>query len=125
MSEYLLLILLVSFLSQASQWVGIHAGWLVLPVVAGALPSIYAMLRGAPHVPSDVRSVQRMIELAEIQPGEKVADLGCGDGRILRAAMQKGAHATGYELSVFLYLLARIRGCPVRYQNFWTADLSQ
>ena len=36
MSEYLLLILLVSFLSQASQWVGIHAGWLVLPVVAGS-----------------------------------------------------------------------------------------
>lgn len=33
-----------------------------------------------------------MVELARVRPGERVADLGCGDGRIVIAAVRAGAH---------------------------------
>jgi len=43
-------------------------------------------------------------------PGSVVVDLGSGDGILLVAAAQKGAHAIGYELSrwVALYIQAYI-----------------
>lgn len=42
--------------------------------------------------------VQTMIELANIKPGEKAADLGSGDGRIVIELVKAGAEVVGYEL---------------------------
>src|SRR5579862_7787846 len=54
----------------------------------------------APYVSSPARVVDRMLELANIKPGETVYDLGCGDGRILIAAAGKyKAKAVGVEIS--------------------------
>lgn len=59
----------------------------------------------APFVPSNEAVVTRMLELARVTPDDVVADLGCGDGRILFSAVQKfGAKsAFGYELRADLY----------------------
>jgi protein-L-isoaspartate O-methyltransferase len=40
--------------------------------------------RLAPYVASPTQVVDRMLELANIKPGETVFDLGSGDGRRLR-----------------------------------------
>src|SRR6266700_3241374 len=54
----------------------------------------------APYVSSPVRVVDRMLELANIKPGETVYDLGSGDGRVLIAAVEKyKARAVGVEIS--------------------------
>jgi protein-L-isoaspartate O-methyltransferase len=54
----------------------------------------------APYVSSPTRVVDRMLELADIKPGETVYDLGSGDGRVLIAAVEKyKAHAVGVEIS--------------------------
>ncbi|MFN8939415.1 MAG: SAM-dependent methyltransferase [Acidobacteriota bacterium] len=54
----------------------------------------------APYVSSPHQIVERMLELARIKPGEKVYDLGSGDGRVVIAAAQKyEAKAVGIELS--------------------------
>ena len=53
----------------------------------------------APFVPSPLNVVDKMLELAEVKPGETLYDLGCGDARIVIAAAQKyGAKAVGVEL---------------------------
>src|SRR5215471_1193737 len=54
----------------------------------------------APFVTSSVKIVDRMLEMAHIKPGEKLYDLGCGDGRIVIAAAEKyKAKAAGVEIS--------------------------
>ena len=50
-------------------------------------------------VPTPQAAVERMVELAEIRPGEKVYDLGCGDGRIVVTAAQRhGVKAVGVDI---------------------------
>lgn len=53
-----------------------------------------------PYVPTPQVVVNRMLELAQIKPGDTVVDLGSGDGRIMITAAQKyGAHGFGVELN--------------------------
>lgn len=60
--------------------------------------------RLAPYYPTPEIVVQKMLELAELKPGEKLFDLGSGDGRIVIMAAQKfGADATGIEIDEDLY----------------------
>ena len=50
-------------------------------------------------VPTPQAAVDRMVELAEIQPGDKIYDLGCGDGRIvITAAQRHGVEAVGVDI---------------------------
>jgi protein-L-isoaspartate O-methyltransferase len=54
----------------------------------------------APFVASPQPVVDRMLDMASLKPGEKLYDLGCGDGRIvITAAKRFGANAVGIELS--------------------------
>jgi SAM-dependent methyltransferase len=58
-----------------------------------------------PYVPTPMVIVQKMLEVAKVQPDDVVYDLGSGDGRIVIMAAQKfGAHAVGVELDSDLYL---------------------
>jgi SAM-dependent methyltransferase len=53
----------------------------------------------APYIPSPQIIVERMLELATVQPGETVYDLGSGDGRVLITAVQQfHARAVGVEI---------------------------
>jgi SAM-dependent methyltransferase len=48
-----------------------------------------------------------MLDLAELKPGERLIDLGSGDGRIVLAAARRGASALGVELASDLVRRAR------------------
>jgi ribosomal protein L11 methylase PrmA len=62
-------------------------------------------MRGAPWVPTSMKTVHKMLLLAELKPGEILYDLGCGDGRILvTAARRYQARAVGIELDPLRYL---------------------
>jgi protein-L-isoaspartate O-methyltransferase len=53
----------------------------------------------APYYPTPPSIVQKMLEITGLQAGEKLFDLGSGDGRIVLAASSKfKADATGVEL---------------------------
>jgi SAM-dependent methyltransferase len=68
------------------------------------------------------------LALSGLQPGERFIDLGCGDGRVLAAALELGAHVTGYEIDANLAARARERlawagdAAQVIEQDFFDAD---
>lgn len=86
-----------------------------LPVMAlllGGNAALYAQVDHAkslaPFVPSPQNIVEKMLEAAQLKPGEIVFDLGCGDGRVLvTAARQFRAKAVGVELSPKIAQMAR------------------
>lgn len=88
----------------------------------------------APWVPLWKKDIKRMLELAEVKPGEIVYDLGAGDGRIIiMAAKDFGAKAVGFEVAVlpFLWgyikikLLGLSRKAELRYNNFFNQDFGK
>jgi cyclopropane fatty-acyl-phospholipid synthase-like methyltransferase len=61
-----------------------------------------------PFVPTPVEVIDRMLEMAEVKPGDVVYDLGSGDGRIvIRAAKKYGVRAVGIEMDQLLLEKAR------------------
>src|ERR1700733_7135689 len=58
----------------------------------------------APYYPTPNTIVDKMLQLGELKAGEKMFDLGSGDGRLVIAAARKyKADATGVELDDSLY----------------------
>lgn len=58
----------------------------------------------APYYPTPETVVEKMLLLGGLKPGEKMFDLGSGDGRVvIMAATKFGADATGVELDEDLY----------------------
>ena len=79
------------------RWVSLVLALACLPVIAQD-PRFSNKL--SPYVRTPDRIMDRMLELANIKPGDTVYDLGCGDGRIvIAAALRYKAKAVGIEIS--------------------------
>ena len=63
--------------------------------------------KDVPYFPSAPAMVERMLDLARVGPGDRVIDLGSGDGRNVIAAAKRGANAVGVEYNPDLVALAR------------------
>ena len=93
---------------------------LVLPATQGAL-----------YVSTSLARIGAVFDAVPMAAGQLLVDLGCGDGRVLRAASRRyGVKAVGYELNPMAYLRARLQclgrpGIRVVRRNFWRADLSR
>lgn len=87
--------------------------WFIIELILLLLiliPTMVAFFTGAPWVPTPAARVKRMLELAKLKPGDRVYDLGCGDGRMVQLASKLyNADAVGLELSPLVYAWARIR----------------
>lgn len=69
---------------------------------------------GGPFVPTPIPSVKEVLKHANIKKGQKVYDIGAGDGRFIHYATRDyGANAVGFEMDPFVFLIAKIR------QIFW------
>lgn len=62
-----------------------------------------------PFQPSPLEAVRVGFELAGAGPGDVLADLGCGDGRVLVYAGGLGVYSVGFELNPVLVRMARRR----------------
>ncbi|MEK9151969.1 MAG: hypothetical protein AAB692_01235 [Patescibacteria group bacterium] len=69
----------------------------------------YSVFFGAPFLPTDKRNVDFMIALSGLKPGDRFADLGSGDGRLVIAAAKAGAKAEGWEINPYLWLISKLR----------------
>lgn len=75
----------------------------ICPLVAPAQEQKPDAEKLAPYYPTPESVVERMLKFAGLKPGEKLFDLGSGDGRIVVIAAQKfGADATGIEIDAEL-----------------------
>lgn len=104
---------------------------LILATLSGSVIIIAivarSLVRGAPYVPSSEAKIGEMVRLAAIKPGERVADFGSGDGRVVMAFARAGAEAHGYEINPILVWLSRRRiraagladRARIHYQSFW------
>ena len=69
----------------------------------------YGAWSAAPYLPTRRKDVERMVALASIKPGERVYDLGCGDGRLIFASAKLGAEAIGIEVFILPYMYAWVK----------------
>lgn len=106
---------------------------LVLGIFALVFLFLFPIGRGAAWVPSTLAKAVRMAALAGAAPGQRVADLGSGDGRVLIALARRGAEAHGYEVNPLLVVASRVAirraglsgHARVHWKSFWRADLSR
>ena len=100
---------------------------LILLAIAVAF-GLGAML-GAPYLPILHRDTQRLLELAELKPGQTLIDLGSGDGQLLRAAAARGIRGIGYEINPILVLISHLvcwryrRIVTIHLADFWHVPL--
>ncbi len=102
--------------------------WLALLGVIVLSCFVLVVLVGAPYLPTLSPQVVAALKLADLQPGQTLLELGCGDGKVLIAAARQGIHVVGYELNPILALIAWARTRRYRRQvrvvwgNFWRRD---
>ena len=102
-------------------------------VVAFILVSgfLYAVFFGAPYVPAFKQDLDELMKLAGVKKGTRFVDLGCGDGKVLLVAAERGASVVGYEINPVLWLVStwRLRAyrdkAKVKLRSMWRAKLGE
>lgn len=93
----------VAFAARAARGLLLAASLLACAAHADDLPRT-----GGPYVPTPQEVVDRMLQLAEVGPGDFVIDLGSGDGRmVLTAARRYGASGLGVDIDAELVASSR------------------
>jgi SAM-dependent methyltransferase len=96
-------------------------------------PPIDTSEADVPYVATSEDVVTRMLEIAEVRPGDVVYDLGSGDGRIVITAAQRyGARGVGIEIDPYRVYQARenarragvLDRVTFREQDLFEADFS-
>lgn len=82
---------------------------LVLVVIVAVLCFGMVLLTGAPYLPTLKAQQQEALDALDLSAGQTMLELGCGDGRVLCAAAERGWHVVGYELNPLLALYAWLR----------------
>lgn len=111
-------------------FLGVLAGVAFLCALWLLVPAFY----GLPWVPTRSARIRRALALANLRPGERLYDLGAGDGRVLlMAARDFGAQAIGVEVGPAQCLLGWLRirfsgnrqNVRMRCGDFYHADMSE
>ncbi len=104
---------------------------LVKMVYAVSTVLVLPRTRGAMFVSTSRAKLRAILEVLDLPPDSRVIDLGCGDGRFLRAVWRRyRVRAVGYEINPWAYLLSHTLNllfrvpAEVRFGDFMKADLS-
>ncbi len=101
--------------------------WLVLYFVVLTFGA--GAILGAPYLPILRRDSERMLDISGLKSGERLIDLGSGDGRLLKTAARRGIRGIGYEINPILYAVSLIVTWPERklvtihLANYWQIPL--
>jgi SAM-dependent methyltransferase len=96
-----------------------------------SIASVLPFTRGAVYVSTSSTRIAAFLQAVPMRSHQRLVDLGCGDGRVLKRAWQAyGVTGLGYEINPFAYFKARLRcvgikGVEIKCRSFWKADLSE
>lgn len=92
-----------------------------------------SMWHGAPFVPTSKTLVDNILKELDLKPGIRFLELGCGDGRVVCAAVKEyGVEGRGVEISWLWLIMARLRAYQmgvskkthILHQNITKTDLA-
>lgn len=115
-----------------SSLIFIFAGGLF--ILLGGLWLVIPALYGVPWVPTRAKRIRKALQLAKLEAGETLYDLGAGDGRVLLMAVKEfGARAVGIEIGpvqcalgwLRILLSGSRRKARVRCGNFYRTDVTE
>lgn len=94
---------------------------------------MYALFFGGPYAPVADNRIRTMIKLLKLKKGDKMADLGSGDGRIVIAFAQLGVESHGYEINPVLVAWSRYKirraGLEklafIHFSDYWQQNFSK
>ena len=97
------------------------------------LACFLVLFKGAPYVATSNERVKKMIALASPLSGERAADLGSGDGRLVVALTESGAEAHGFEVNPILVWRSRriirqaglSKRAKIFRKSFWRHNFSE
>lgn len=85
----------------------------------------FVLVFGAPYLPTMRQQQNDALDLLKLKRGQTLLELGSGDGRMLRAAAERGISAVGYELNPILVIVSFIvcfkyrHLIRIHWGNFW------
>ena len=90
-------------------------------------------LFGAPFEASRKRTVKKIIEISKVKKGDKVVELGSGEGRIVIEFAKKGAIVEGFEINPILVYISRRKikkenlqaNAKIYWKSFWKIPLNK
>ncbi len=91
----------------------------------------FVVAYGAPYLPTLRTKVPMALDMLGLKKGQTLLELGSGDGRLLRAAAQRGLNAVGYELNPLLVIYSKLitfrhrKQVRVIWGNYWKANWPQ
>lgn len=103
----------------------------LLTIIIYIILDIYANIVGGPFVPTKSRDIDLILKLAKLKKGKIFYDLGSGDGRIVRKAVQDyGVVGYGFEINFLLIIYSKIitflknlKNCFFVNRNLFNVDL--
>lgn len=103
----------------------------VILCAIGAVCFLFVIAFGAPFLPTLKPEVTKALNLIDLKPGQRLLELGSGDGRILIEAAKRKIYVVGYELNPILAAYSWV--CTRRYRkyitvkcaNFWRITLPE
>ena len=90
-------------------------------------------LFGAPFEGTRKKVVKEIVKISKVKKGDKVIELGSGDGRIVIEFAKKGAIVEGFEINPILVWLSRRKikkenlqdKAKIHWKNFWKVNFSK
>lgn len=107
---------------------GIPILFFIVLVIYKVIP----LIKGAPYVVTPDKTALEMIKMLKVKPGEKVADLGSGNGKLVIELARRGAQAHGFEIDPILVWRSRRKikklgleeKAFIHWKNLWSVDYS-
>lgn len=96
-----------------------------------AIVVVHPITQGAMYTSTGRVKIRKALDAVTMKRGELLVDIGCGDGRVLRAARKRyGVSCLGFEINPIAFAKARLlsmgrKGVEIRCRNFWKADLGK